>query len=472
MVNKTTQTIFWSFIEKLSSNGVQFIITLILARLLTPDDYGLIAMIMVFYAFSQALIDSGFASALIQKQDCTQCDFSTVFFFNIFISIVLYLILFFTAPLIANYYHSDLLVNIIRVYCLNLIINALFMVHRTILIKELRFRPQALITLICSIVSGIFAIILAYCHWAYWALVFQIIVSSLLSFALTVSVCKWRPTFEFSLVSFKKLFPFGFNILLTAILNSIYNNLYSLIIGRKFNSTLLGYYNRAYSLSSTVSISIADLSMKALYPIHSSIQNEQEKLNTAFNNSLKILMLFIVPFNLFLMVNAKDILILLIGYKWISATLMFQLLCIVFIFYPMLSLNINMLKVMGRSDYLFRSELIKKIVGVILVSITSQFGINSMIYGLIFYSVFDVLLSSIFVYKISNIKPINQFKCVLFIGLSALLPLFVAKYFTSSIQGMFLRIVISASVMLFLYLIICLCIKLISLNDIKKWINF
>jgi O-antigen/teichoic acid export membrane protein len=471
MVNKNTNTIFWSFVEKISANGVQFLITIILARLLTPDDYGLIAMIAIFYSFSQALIDSGFASALIQKKDCSQQDYNAVFFFNIFISVLIYIILFFVAPLIADYYSNELLVNIIRVYCLNLIVNALFMVHRTVLIKHLKFKLLAVISLISSSSSGLLAIILAYLGFTYWALVWQILFASVLSFIIVLITCKWKPTVEFSFVSLKHLFPFGFNILLTAILNSIYNNLYSLIIGRKYNSVALGYYNRANSLASTVPIAVADFTMKALYPIHSKIQDEDEKLDISFINSLKILMLFIVPFNLFLSANAQDILVLLIGDKWLEAVPFFSILSIAFIFYPMLSLNINMLKVKGRADYVFRSELIKKIIGVVLVCITSRFGILVMVYGLLFYSVLDIVISTVFVQRVCKITPQKQFSIVFLIALCAILALLVSYYSTSFLDDTYIRLFICGALYILLYFALCMLVKLLSFKEIKGIID-
>lgn len=243
--SKTVKGVFWSSIERFSVQGVQFIIQIIIARILLPSDYGLIGMLAIFMAVSQSLIDSGFSNALIRKQNCTNTDYSTVFYFNIVVGIVLYGILYFSAPLIANFYKTPELVLITRVVGITLFINSLTVVQRAILTKKVDFKTQTKASLTAAIISGVIAIIMAYSNYGVWALVIQTIINGFLTAILLWIFSKWAPHKVFSWISFKEMFSFGSKLLISGLLDTIYRNLFTLVIGKQFNKSDLGYYTRA-----------------------------------------------------------------------------------------------------------------------------------------------------------------------------------------------------------------------------------
>lgn len=442
VANKTSTTIFWSGIEQFSSKVSNFIITIILARILAPNDYGLVAMLGIFFSFSQALIDSGFASSLVQKGECTEDDYSTVFYFNIIISILIYLILYFSSPLIAKFYNNDLLINLTKVYSINLIINAFGFVHRIMLVKQLKFKTIAQITMISSLLSGIGAIFAAYNGFGYWALVVQIMLSSLLSTILFILSTRWTPMLLFSFNALKSLSSFGLSIMFLALFNSIYTNLYSLYIGHKFNTRDLGLFNRSQTFSMFIPISISDFVMKAIYPIEVQYKENIELLRTRFKEYLYMMMLVVISLSTFVSVYSYDIVTFLLSDKWIEIVPLLQIMSIAYIFTPIVQLNWNILKVRGCSKDLLKSELIKKILGILIMLITVQWGIFYMVVGLLVYAVIDMFISTIYVKREINLGFIKQ--------LLVILPIFIYSATASVISYIILKILGGTSYDLFL----------------------
>ncbi len=254
---KTISGLFWSFSDLIANQGIRFIIQIVLARLLLPEDFGIIGMITVFIAVSQSIIDSGFSNALIREKDSTQEDYSTVFYFNLFMSIALYIVLFFSANAISVFFKAPKLISILRVLLLVLIINSFGLIQRTILIKNIDFKTQTKISVISSIISGIVAIFLAYLGFGVWSLVIQTLLMQFIQSLLLSFSNKWLPSLVFSMDSFKRLFGFGWKLLVSGLINTLYNNLYYLIIGKAFSASDLGYYTNAQKLRDTVSQSIS-----------------------------------------------------------------------------------------------------------------------------------------------------------------------------------------------------------------------
>ena len=361
----TGKSIIWTSLERLSVQGIQFIVSMIVARILMPSDYGLIAMITIFLSLSDAIINGGFGMALIRKQNVKDDDYATAFTFNIICSIVFYLLLFFTAPYIASFYANDQLSPILRVLALTLIINSFGIVQNTQLISQLKFKFSTKISIISSLSSGLSSIIFAVLGFGVWTIVMQSIIYSILNTILLYYFIRWKPRFTFKKDSFKYLFKFGINIQFTNILNSIYNNIYSLIIGKYYTATDLGLYNRGY----TIAILIPNLSVgifsKISLPILSKIQNEETKLQEALIKLLKVTSFIIFPSMGLLIILATPFISFFLSNKWIDCVLYIQIFAITSCLIPISSLNQAIPLVKGRSDYTFKIELLKKIISII-----------------------------------------------------------------------------------------------------------
>jgi len=451
MLVSSTKSIFWSGIQQFTISGSQFIITIVIARILTPEDYGLLAMLTIFFAFTQAFIDSGLTGALIQKKDHSQEDCNTVFYFNVIVSLMFYVILFFSAPLIARLYDNDLLITLTRVFSLNLIINAFVGVQRVLIIKRLMFKQLAIITAGSSLVSGAMAIVMAYSGFSYWSLVAQILTASTLSGLLIYYKVHWTPTFSFSKESARLLFSFGLPVMFTSIIHAIYNNLYSLVIGLKYKAEDLGYYNRAATFSSFIPINAGNFVAQALFPIQSLIQDEYEQVRASYLKAIHTLAFFVIPINVFVLVNAEDIILVLLTEKWIIMKPFLQLLCVASVWYPILNMQNTTIKVFGKTKVLFWSELLKKILGISVIFITVNYNIIIMVWGLFFFSFFELAIGSFFFQKVSNISIREQLKVYYYIPISAIAFSLVAFFISSFISIMFCRLLISGLLFVALY---------------------
>lgn len=412
VISENRKAVIWSGIEKVGTYLVNFIIQIILARLLCPEDYAVVAMLAIFFSISQAFIDSGFATTLIQKQDCSQKDYSSVFFFNILVGITIYLIFYFTAPLIERFYNFNELSLVTRVYSLNLVINSFGLVHRVILTKNLQFKKIAITVFISTIISAVPAIIMAYFNMGYWALVTQSIVSAFLSTAILMYQSKWQPSLEISKTSLIKLAPFGLRILIVYLFHAVYNNIYSLLIGKNFSARELGLYDRGKSLASMGPIGFSDFYTRALYPIQSKTQNDNTALKASYDKSFEIMCLAIVPISSFLFFFAKETIYTLLGAQWIGTTSILQVLCLGYMLYPLQALNMNMLKVKGRADYLLRSEIIKKVTGILCVAALVNFNLKIVVVGWTACAVFEFIVSEYYywkLYKTSIVKTAMMF---------------------------------------------------------------
>lgn len=405
VISENRKAIIWSEIEKVGTNVVNFTIQIMLARLLCPNDYAVVAMLAIFFSISQAFIDSGFATTLIQKQDCTQADYSSVFYFNVLIGGVVYLLFFWGAPFIESFYNFEGLALVTRVYSLNLFINSFAMVHRVILTKELKFKKIALITFLSSIISAIPAIIMAYWGYGYWALVGQSLISAVVTSALIMYQSKWRPSLIFSKNSLAKLAPFGLRMLVVYLFHAIYNNVYSLLIGKKFPAQELGYYDRGKTLSSMGPVGFSDFYTRALYPIQAKVQNDTLALEQSYNKSFSVMCLAIVPIAAFMFFFAEETVYSLFGEQWMNCSFILQILCLGYMLYPLQALNMNMLKVKGRGDYMLTAEVIKKVMGIICVLVLINFDLKLVVIGWTCCSIVEFLISEGFFLKMCRFSP-------------------------------------------------------------------
>lgn len=389
---KTFTGVLWSAIERFSVQGIQFILSFVIARQLLPSDYGLVAMLTIFMAIAQIFVDSGFSNALIQKQNRSNADFSTVFYFNIGVGILMYLGLILSAPHIASFYDQPILIEIIGWMGLNLIINSLSTVQRTILTINLDFRRQAFISLIAVIVSGSTAVYMAVNGFGVWALVVQSLMSNGINTLLLWITSKWHPEWIFSLNSFKNLFSFGSKILLGGLLHNIYTNIYTLVIGKIFPIQELGLYNRASSLSQFPSTNITGILDRVVYPVLCQLQDNNINLTEKFYIFIRIASYIVFPLMIGLAVLSEPFISIILTEKWIGAVPYIQILCLAYMWDPVMRMSWNLLNVKHRSDYSLNSEIIKKITAVIYLLCSIPFGVKAMCWGLVLYALTDLYI--------------------------------------------------------------------------------
>lgn len=325
---KTVSGMIWSAVQKFGNMGISFVSNIVLARMLTPDDYGCIGMLAIFILVSNTFVDGGFGSALIQKKEPTQKDYSTIFWWNIFISTLLYGILFLNAPLIADFYHMPLLCSVLRVQGIILIINSLNIIQTNQLRKQLKFKRLANVTIIAHTIAALTAIVLAWKGWGVWALVAQQIIGSSVISLILWYINKWIPDFCFSKESFKKLFGFGSFILCSNLLNTFCNNIQGLLIGRFFSPAMMGYYTQAHKLESLASHSFTTVIEQVSYPVLSKFQSDNNSLKNVLYKLASTLVYISFPLMLLLILLAEPLILFLYGEKWMTSVPYFQILCI------------------------------------------------------------------------------------------------------------------------------------------------
>lgn len=397
---KTITGIIWSSIERFSAQGIQFIFSLAIARQLLPSDYGVIAMLGIFMALAQSFIDSGFSNALIQKQNPTQSDCSTVFYFNVLIGIIFYSILFYFAPYIAKFYQIPLLKEI-TIWCsLSFVINSFTTVQNALLFINLDFKRQTWISLISVITSSIIAILMAHNGYGVWTLVWQNLINNFLNAILLWISSKWIPSLIFSWKSFSELFGFGSKLLMGGLLHTIYLNLYSLFIGRFFSATDLGLFNRASSIAQYPSINATSIITRVTYPIECSLKNDYTRLEEKFIIFIRLTAFAIFPAMIGLAVLSEPLIRLILTDKWLAATPLIQIMSFAYMLHPIMKMNWDLLNACHRSDYSLKSEILKKIVAFIILFITIPFGLKIMCIGLIIYSICDLFIITLFTKKI------------------------------------------------------------------------
>jgi len=374
--NKTISGIFWSFSEIITRQGIQFIIQVFLARLLLPKDFGIIGMITVFIAISNSVIDSGFSSALIREKKVSQEDYSTVFYFNLAMAVVMYVVLFFSADAISNFFNEPQLVAIVKVLALILIVNSFGLIQRTMLIKKIDFKTQTRISVISSILSGVIAIIFAYLGYGVWSLVIRMLS---MQFILSLLLClsnKWIPSLVFKIDSFKRLFGFGWKLLVSGLIDTLYKNIYYIIIGKFFSATSLGYYTNGKKIVDIASQSITTSVQKVSYPVLSSIKDDSERLRNGYRKIIKNSVFITFPLMIGLAAVAEPFIMIVFGEKWINSIPYLQILCFGIMLFPLHAINLNILQVKGRSDLFLKLEIVKKIIGISFITIVMVFRLG------------------------------------------------------------------------------------------------
>ncbi len=392
--SKTIKGTSWSFIDSIAGQGITFLVGLVLARLLTPEDYGLIGIILIFVSVFNSIVDSGFSNALIRKNDATDRDYNTVFVSNMVVSVVLCLALFLGAPVIADFFERPQLDVLLKVMSCIVVINALAIIQRTLFVKQVDFKTQTKISLISSITSGVVGIGMAFYGFGVWSLVGQQISRQTLNTLFLWLYSKWRPRIEFSTESFKELFGFGWKLLVSGLIDAVWKEIYQVVIGKCYSPATLGQYTRAHQFGSICSSNLTIIIQRVSYPVLSSIQDDKIRLKSGYKRIIKISMLLSFVLTLGMAGVAESMMLVLVGEQWLPAVPLLQILCFSMMMYPLHSLNLNMLQVQGRSDLFLRLEIIKKCVAVIPLMLGIFIGIYYMLIGSVFTGFFAYYLNA------------------------------------------------------------------------------
>lgn len=402
----------WSFADNLANSGITFLVGLILARLLSPEEFGILGMITIFIVVSNTIIDSGFSNALIRKNDTKRIDYNTVFYFNLFVSVFLYVLLYLFAPLISVFFHESSLVLITRILGIILVINSLSIIQRALFIKKVDFKTQTKISLISSLLSGLVGIIMAYYGYGVWSLVFQQIIRQLVATMLFWIYSSWRPLWEFSYYSFKELFGYSSKLLFSSLLDTLCNNIYYLVIGRYYSAYQLGQYSRAEQFN-MISGNMIAVIQKVSLPVLCSIQDDNESLKKAYKKLIKLSMAITFAFMLCLVAIAKPLIIVLIGEQWKDAILYLQIICFSGMITPLHGINLNLLQVKGLSNLFLRLEIYKKIMVIIPIVVGVFYGVVAMLSVNVFVAFLSFMLNSMYSRRIINYSTLEQLADIL-----------------------------------------------------------
>lgn len=392
--HKTVKGLGWSALDNAARYGMQFVIGIVLARLLSPDDYGLLGLVGIFTVVCTALVNGGFTTALIRKKDATEDDYNTVFICNLGMSLLLYAVTFLCAPLIADFFGRGELLALVRVSSLGLIIGALAMVQQTRLTKRIDFKTQTKITLVASAISGVVGIIMAVAGFGVWALVAQQLTSHTMRTVQLYIYNRWLPQFCFYKESFRELFGFGWKMMVSALLDAVWKELYQVVVGKFYNPATLGQYTRGRHYAQLFSSNLTTVVQRVTYPVLSNIQDDNERMVSAYRRIIRTSMFITAVALFFLGAVSEPLIFCMIGPKWHEASTYLPLICIASTLYPLHAINLNMLQVQGRSDLFLGLEVIKKIIALAPLFIGAFVGIMPMLWTNIVVGIVAYFLNS------------------------------------------------------------------------------
>lgn len=405
-----TSNFLWRFLERCGSQGVSFIVSIVLARLIEPEAYGTIALVTVFTTILQVFVDSGMGNALIQKKETDDLDFSTVFFFNLFVCSILYLLIFIAAPWIALFYEQPELTSVIRVLCLTIVIAGLRNVQQAYVSKTMQFKRFFYSTLGGTIIGAIVGILMAYMGGGVWALVAQQILNTAVGTLILWITVRWRPKKMFSFQRLKGLFSFGWKLLAASLIDRVYNELRSLIIGKMYSSADLAYYNRGNQFPNVIVTNINTSIDSVLLPTMSAEQDHRDRVRAMTRRAIKTSTYIMMPLMMGLAICAEPVVRLILTETWLPCVPYLRIFCFTYAFYPIHTANLNAIKAMGRSDMFLKLEVIKKIIGLIALVSTMWFGVIWMAYSLLFTTLISSIVNAFPNRKLLGYSYFNQLK--------------------------------------------------------------
>ncbi|MBO6030445.1 MAG: lipopolysaccharide biosynthesis protein [Prevotella sp.] len=472
-VNSRTviSSMLWKLMERFSSQLVSFVISIILARLLLPSDYGIIALIIVFINLATVIIDGGLNTALIQKKNADQTDFSTIFWFCLLVACLLYLLLFFCAPLIADFYDKSILIPLLRVLSLCLFFNSFNSIQRAYVSRNMMFRKLFYVNGIALIISGVTGIVMAISNLGVWALVGQTLISSVACCILMWFTVKWRPTIVFSKERFKTLFDFGWKLFCTNMIISLYENIRSLVIGKVYQPSTLAYFDRGKSLPHLVMSNVTTSINSVLLPTFAIEQDNTVRVKQMMRRSVQVSYLFVCPLLIGFIFTAKEIVLVLLTEKWLPCVPFIQIFCIAYLLMPIQSINITAIQSLGRSDVTLKLEVIKKIIEAIVLVVSFLINVYAVAWGIVVYNFICIFINLFPLKKMVNYGVLEQFKDVsttLAISLIMGLVVFLIGHLNiNNIVLLFIQVAVGALI----YYGLCRMLRLESYQYVSDYIK-
>ncbi|MDN3674148.1 lipopolysaccharide biosynthesis protein [Flavobacterium branchiarum] len=458
---------FWSAIDKFSIQIGQFVVGIVLARILLPEDFGLIGILAIFIALSQTFIESGLGVGLIQRQDRSEIDFSTLFVFNLAVSAFFYLTLFFSAPYISSFFEQPQLTNLTRVLGLSLLLNAFGIVQRTKLTIAINFKSIAKSNVIALIAGGVCGIIAAKNGYGVWSLVVQMLIGSFTSSLSLWLLSNWHPSIVFSKKSFKSLFDYGSKLLIAGLYAQVLNNVYNICLGKFYPTTTLGYYTRAKSFADISAGTIVSVLQQATFPILANVKHDKEKLVSIYSRIIRMSAFLIIPLMTLIALLAKPIVILLLTEKWISLVPLLQWMVFARIFFPMSALNMNLLNAVGRSDLFLKVDLFKLPLTILAIIITIPLGVKAIVIGHVVTSAIAFGINTYLPGKFYSYGFIKQLKDMLPFFLATIGMAIIVFTMSCFVNNLILQLIFGVILGVVIYVFICGLLKLDELIEIK-----
>lgn len=464
--------VFWTFGQQFGTQVIQFIVQIILARVLMPEEFGLIGMLAVFMALGDSLVDSGMSSSLIRIQDADDRDFSSVFFINITVSVLVYFVLVYNAPYLAMFFNQPILSDIVKVYCLTFIIRAVSSIQYVRLTILMDFKTQTILRLPALGISSVVGLILAYKGYGVWSLVYMQLAKVTLESILIWYQVKWRPSFVLDWKRLKRHFNFGYKLMLSGIIDTVYSNIYHIIIGKNFTSAQLGFYTRAQSMRQLPVSNISYALNQVTYPLFSSVQDDNIRLKNVYKRLMQQVLFWIAPILVIAGVLGEPLFRFLMTEKWLPAVSYFQILCLGGIMYPLHTYNLNILNVKGRSDLFLKLEIVKKALITIGLFITIPFGIYGLLWMQFVLSILAFFINTTFSGKMINYTLLEQLEDILPIlglaGLIGIIVFLVDMQLPSSSNFDFIRLILGAVLGLGGYITISFLTKFSPFQDFRE----
>lgn len=469
--HKTKVGLYWKFFEQFSIYGMQFLVGIVMARLLSPSDFGITALPAVFMAIAQVFIDGSFGLALIRKPDLTENDLTTSFYYSIAVGVFSYLCLFIAAPYIADFYHVPILTPLIRVTALTFIWNPLNTPQDVILKRKLNFKTPARISLINKVFSAALGITVAYLGYGVWALVVSSLSASILGTVQTWCAVRWVPKGHFSKDSFQYLWNFGNKMMGVGLINAIYSNIIPVVVGKSYGTNDLGLLNRARAFASPLSSNLTGVINTVTFPVLSKFCNDDELLSTNYRKMIKVSSFVVFPVMLLMCALAYPLVTTLVTEKWEGCVVLLQIMCFTYMFQPVQILNINLLQVKGRTDLTFRLELFKKIIFTVAILIAIQYGLVVLCITDFVLTMIALFLNTYYTGKLLGLGYVKQIKDLAPSFLLSFVMMILVILASSMIDNLILQLVVGGVVGLLFYFGVAYYLRFSELNEVKYMLN-
>lgn len=462
----------WSYSQQFGSQLITFAVSIVLARLVLPEEFGLIGMLAIFMGIGTALFNGGLTSSLIRSQECSQEDYSTVFYFNFVGSVIVYGILFIASPWIADFYHQPALTNITRIYGLTFILSAFGTVQNTILTRELKFKKQAIISLPALIISSTVGLIMAYWNYGVWSLVGSVLVNAFFTSLFLWFSANWYPKFIFSKEKFKLHFHYGYKLTISSILDTVFTNIYQIVIGKFYSAAQVGYYTRANTLMMLPVGIVSGALNKVIFPLFSKVQDDLPRFRNAYKQIMQMVLFIITPIIVLMGILAKPLIVLLFTDKWLPVVPIFQIICFTGILYPIHLYNLIVLQVKGRSDLFLKLEVVKKVLSAIILTISFFFGFYALLWGQLIFSILALLINTHFAGRMLEYSMSQQIKDISPIFAFAIIMAAITYSVDSMLitQTNIIRLILGSLSGGLTYLLVANIFKFQSIKDIKNLI--